>query len=46
MVSLSNDKMMHNGRNLGFYAGTAAAYGLDKEEALKLITSNTAKRWV
>ncbi|MCO6501004.1 MAG: amidohydrolase family protein [Vicingus serpentipes] len=29
-------------RNLPFYAGTAAAYGLDKEEALKLITLNTA----
>jgi len=30
-------------RNLPFYAGTAAAYGMDKEEALKLITLNTAK---
>jgi len=30
-------------RNLPFYAGTASAYGLDKEEALKLITLNTAK---
>ena len=30
-------------RNLPFYAGTAAAYGLEKEEALTLITSNTAK---
>ncbi len=30
-------------RNLPFLAGTCAAYGLDKEEALKLITSNTAK---
>lgn len=29
-------------RNLPFYAGTAAAYGLDKEEALKLITLNAA----
>jgi len=29
-------------RNLPFYAGTAAAYGIDKEEALKLITLNTA----
>ncbi len=29
-------------RNLPFYAGTYAAYGLDKEEALKLITSNAA----
>lgn len=30
-------------RNLPFLAGTCAAYGLDKEVALKLITSNTAK---
>lgn len=30
-------------RNLPFIAGTAAAYGLTKEEALKAITSNTAK---
>ncbi len=30
-------------RNLPFFAGTTAAYGLEKEEALKLITSNTAK---
>jgi len=32
-----------NSRNLPFYAGTCAAFGLDKEEALKLITSNAAK---
>lgn len=32
-----------NSRNLPFYAGTSAAFGLDKEEALKLITSNAAK---
>lgn len=30
-------------RNLMFEAGTAAAYGLTKEEALAAITSNTAK---
>ncbi|WP_353128911.1 amidohydrolase family protein [Parapedobacter pyrenivorans] len=30
-------------RNLPFMAGTAAAYGLDKEQALATITSNTAK---
>ncbi len=30
-------------RNLPFYAGTAAREGLSKEDALKLITSNTAK---
>lgn len=32
-----------NTRNLPFYAGTYAAHGVDKEEALKMITSNTAK---
>lgn len=32
-----------NTRNLPFLAGTCAAYGLDKEQALQLITSNTAK---
>lgn len=30
-------------RNLPFYAGTAAAYGLTKEEALQTITLNAAK---
>ena len=30
-------------RNLPFLAGTAAAYGMDKEEALKTVTSNTAE---
>ncbi len=30
-------------RNLPFYAGTSVAYGMDKEEALKSITLNTAK---
>lgn len=30
-------------RNLPFYAGTCAAWGLDKETALQLITFNTAK---
>lgn len=32
-----------NTRNLPFLAGTCAAYGMDKEKALQLITSNTAK---
>lgn len=32
-----------NTRNLPFLAGTCAAYGLDKEQALQLITLNTAK---
>lgn len=29
-------------RNLPFFAGTTAAYGMDKEEALQLVTQNTA----
>lgn len=32
-----------NARNLPFYAGTAATYGLSKEEALQCITLNAAK---
>ena len=32
-----------NTRNLPFYAGTFSAHGLDKEDALKMITSNSAK---
>lgn len=42
LVGLLYDDLKSN-RNLPFFAGTAAAYGLDKEEALKLITSNTAQ---
>lgn len=38
----SGDMEAMGTRNLPFYAGTAAAYGMDKEEALKLITLNTA----
>jgi imidazolonepropionase-like amidohydrolase len=37
----SHERM--NTRNLPFLAGTCAAYGLDKEVALQLITYNTAK---
>ncbi len=43
MFALSHQGMLANGRNLPFYAGTAVAYGLDKEEALKAITLNPAK---
>lgn len=45
MVALNANGQMErmNSRNLPFYAGTTVAHGLDKEEALKLITSNTAK---
>ncbi len=41
-VALSYPSLMSS-RNLGFIAGTAAAYGLEREQALQLITLNTAK---
>jgi len=41
---LANGQMERmNTRNLPFYAGHLVGYGLDKEKALSLITSNTAK---
>ena len=45
LVSLGMEGQMErmNTRNLPFYAGTFAAFGLDKEVALQLITLNTAK---
>lgn len=45
LVGLENSGEMErmNTRNLPFLAGTCAAYGLDKELALQLITFNTAK---
>jgi len=43
VVSIYDEGSLHGARNLGFYAGTAVAYGMDKEEALKTITSNTAR---
>lgn len=45
LVGLENAGQMErmNTRNLPFLAGTCAAYGLTKEEALSLITLNTAK---
>ncbi|WP_299459850.1 amidohydrolase family protein [uncultured Microscilla sp.] len=43
-VGLSYDSSEPMGaRNLPFQAGTAAAYGLNKEEALQLVTLNNAK---
>ncbi|MCU0439443.1 MAG: amidohydrolase family protein [Raineya sp.] len=42
-LNYEGDMEAMGSRNLAFTAGTAAAYGLDKEEALKMITSNTAK---
>ncbi|NJW51619.1 amidohydrolase family protein [Salinimicrobium oceani] len=45
LVGLENSGSMErmNSRNLPFYAGTVTAYGANKEEALKMITLNTAK---
>ena len=43
LVGLTLSESLHGSRNLPFIAGTAAEYGLGKEEALKMITSNTAK---
>ncbi len=44
LVSLAyNEGMTARSRSLAFLAGTAAAYGLEKEEALKLITANPAQ---
>ncbi|MDT0557185.1 amidohydrolase family protein [Ichthyenterobacterium sp. W332] len=45
LVALQANGQMErmNSRNLPFYAGTTVAYGLTKEQALQLITLNTAK---
>lgn len=45
LVALENSGDMErmNSRNLPFYAGTTAAYGLSFEEALQMITLNAAK---
>ena len=45
LVSLETSGQMErmNSRNLPFYAGTTVAYGLTKEQALQLITSNAAQ---
>jgi imidazolonepropionase-like amidohydrolase len=43
LVGLAYIGRLQSSRNLPFYAGTAAGYGLSKEEALSLITLNTAK---
>jgi imidazolonepropionase-like amidohydrolase len=42
MFSISDDDGSTRGRNLPFCAGTAAAYGLTKEQALQAITLNAA----
>lgn len=45
LVGLQNagDMERMQTRNLPFYAGTCAAWGLSKEQAVQLITGNTAK---
>ena len=43
LFAISDDDSQTRGRNLAFNAGTAAAYGLGKEEALAAITLNAAK---
>lgn len=43
LFAISDDDSQTRGRNLAFNAGTAAAYGLTKEEALAAITLNAAK---
>jgi imidazolonepropionase-like amidohydrolase len=43
LFALNDDDQNTRSRNLAFNAGTAASYGLSKEEALRAITLNAAK---
>lgn len=43
LFSINDEDEQTRGRNLAFNAGTAAAYGLTKEQALQAITLNAAK---
>ena len=43
LYAISDDDGQTRGRNLAFNAGTAAAYGLTKEEAIQAITLSAAK---
>ena len=43
LFAISDDDSQTRGRNLPFNAGTAVAYGLDKEVALSAISLNAAK---
>ncbi|MBC7947935.1 MAG: amidohydrolase family protein [Chitinophagaceae bacterium] len=43
LFSINDEDGSTRGRNLAFNAGTAAAYGLGKEEAIQAITLNAAK---
>jgi imidazolonepropionase-like amidohydrolase len=42
-VTLRHAGMLARGRNLPFYAGTVAAYGMSEEDAVKMITLNAAE---
>jgi imidazolonepropionase-like amidohydrolase len=43
VFAINDEDGQNRGRNLMFNAGTAATYGLDKEQALQAITLNAAK---
>jgi imidazolonepropionase-like amidohydrolase len=43
LFAINDEDGQHRGKNLPFNAGTAAAYGLTKEQALSSITLNAAK---
>jgi imidazolonepropionase-like amidohydrolase len=43
LFAINDEDGQHRGKNLPFNAGTAAAYGLTKEEALSAITLNAAR---
>jgi imidazolonepropionase-like amidohydrolase len=43
LFCINDDDPQNRGRNMPFNAGTAVAYGLDKEAALSAITLNAAK---
>ncbi|MGJ7032213.1 amidohydrolase family protein [Niabella hirudinis] len=43
LFALNDDETSARYRNLAFFAGTAAAYGLSKQEALQAITLNAAR---
>lgn len=43
LFAISDDDSQTRGRNLAFNAGTAVAYGLDKEQAIAAITLSAAK---
>ena len=43
LFTITDEDGQTRGRNLAFNAGTAAAYGLSKEQALQAITLNAAK---